>query len=739
MTRNLKRLSALIAVLLSLTALWLSTADRDVRAAAPPTFNKEVVRLFQKSCQGCHHPGDIAPFSLMTYKEARPWAKAIREAVVTRHMPPWKPVPGCGDFKDARQLTDAEIATIRDWVDAGAPEGEAADLPPALSFSDGWSLGEPDLILSYDSDYAPPLGKGDIYRAFPIPTNLRGDRYVSAIDVRPGNRKLVHHVIAYIDPEGVSAQLDANDPGPGYTAFGGPGFSNFGTLGGWAPGARPFFNPDGVATKLQQNARVVLQIHYSTAGASREGESDRTQVGIYFSRTPVRKTLNYLPLYNDKFEIPAGESRYKVTASFTTFPFVSGQIVSITPHMHLLGREMKVEMTAPGKPTTCLINIDDWSFHWQGTYNYQQPVAVPGGTRFDLTAYYDNSANNPRNPNTPPKPVRWGEQTTDEMCVAFVGFTLDAEAIAPSAPQLNDVGVDAGGNLFARGSGFLPGADVEINGRRLRDTQGEGANASSSLLSAEMWRVYAAPGQPVNVTVINPDGVRSAARTFTRLGAALSAAAVSAAHYSAQDPVTPDGIASVFGLNLATTTEINTTLPLPTKLAGTTVRVNGVAAPLFYVAPQQINFLIPSETQPGTAVIEVTNAVGTVSRGEILVASTAPGIFTANSRGDGAPAALATGDGVSYYAVGNPDGTSNPVQAGHHIVLYGTGFRRAPYDTVKVTIGGVNAPVHYAGAQPNFAGLDQLNTQVPAGLSGVVDLVLTVNGRAANVVKVRVK
>lgn len=735
MTRNLKRLSVVLTLAV-LAAAWDAGERAPAQAAAAaPTFNKEVVRIFQKNCQSCHHPGDIAPFSLMSYKEARPWAKAIREAVITRQMPPWKPVPGCGNFKDARQLTDAEIATIAQWADAGAPEGDAADLPPALNFSDGWTLGEPDLILSYDSSYTPPI-TGDMYRAFPIPTNLRGDRYVSAIDIRPGNRKIVHHVIAYVDPTGASAQLDANDPGPGYTAFGGPGFANYDTLGGWVPGQRPFFNLDGVASKLPKDARIVLQIHYHPTGRE---ESDRTQIGIYFAKTPVKKTLYYLPLVNTTFEIPPGDNRYKVTASFTTPAFVGAQLVSITPHMHLLGREMKVEMTAPGRLTECLININDWDFHWQGTYNFQEPPTAPGGTRFALTAYYDNSADNPNNPNSPPKPVRWGEQTTDEMCLAFIGFTLDSEILLPSQPTLSDLGVDSNGMLTARGNGFLPGADIEINGHRVRDTAADAASSSVALTSAEMWRVYAAPGQPVNVTVINPDGVRSSARTFVRLGTALSATTVSAAHYLPQEPVSPDGIVSVFGPSLAISEGISTTLPLPTRLAGTTVRVNGVLAQLFYVSPQQINFLVPAETQPGTAVVEVTSADGTISRGEMAVASIAPGIFTAKSDGTGAPAALATADGVTYYAVANAKGEPNPVQTGHYLVLYGTGFRRAAYDTVKVTIGGVSAPVDYAGAQPNFAGLDQLNTRIPAGVSGLVDLVLIVNGQHANVVKLNVR
>jgi len=227
MTRILQRALLAVSALLALTIIFTPLYQERVRAAGPATgknaraaaaatFNKEVVRLLQKNCQSCHHPGDIAPFSMMTYKETRPWAKAIREQVITRQMPPWKPVPGCGSFLDARQLTDDEIAMIRDWVDAGAPEGDPADLPPANNFPDGWPLGEPDLILTSDDVYTPPTSS-DLYRCFTVPTSLRGDRYVSAIDVRPGNRKIVHHVIAYIDTTGISAELDAKDPGPGYT------------------------------------------------------------------------------------------------------------------------------------------------------------------------------------------------------------------------------------------------------------------------------------------------------------------------------------------------------------------------------------------------------------------------------------------------------------------------------------------------------------------------------------------
>jgi hypothetical protein len=265
-----------------------------------PTFSQEVVRIFQKNCQTCHHPGDIAPFSLMTFPDARPWSRSIKEQVLLHKMPPWKPTTGCGDFRETRGLTDDERAKIVAWVDGNSPEGNPADLPVPLDFADGWPLGEPDLILSMNDDYTPPPG-GDIYRCFSLPLGLRGDKYVSAVDVRPGNRRIVHHLISYLDPNGASVALDAADPGQGYTCFGGPGFSATGILNAWAPGAArnrrgrrdrhqaPQKCSGGAATPLPSSGPV---------------EKDRTQIGLYFARSPVKKDLNFLPLENTTFTIP---------------------------------------------------------------------------------------------------------------------------------------------------------------------------------------------------------------------------------------------------------------------------------------------------------------------------------------------------------------------------------------------------------------------------------------------------
>jgi uncharacterized protein (TIGR03437 family) len=705
-------------------------------AQSAPTFSNEIVRIMQKNCQTCHHPGDIAPFSMMTYKETRPWAQSIREQVILRKMPPWKPAPGCGDFKDARGLSEQEIRTIVAWVDAGAPEGNQSDLPAPLEFPDGWPLGAPDLIVSPESDYTPPT-QGDMYRCFSAPVSgLRGDRWISALSVKPGNPRIVHHVIVYPDPTGVSAQLDANDPQPGYTCFGGPGFDSVDLLGGWAPGSRGYFAPDGAGIKLANNARVVIQVHYHPTG---QKETDRTPVGLYFAKSPVNKQLQVLPLVNQSFAIPPGAKNYEVTASYTIPTFLSGQMWAVTPHMHLLGKKIKVEVTRPGTTQPdCLINIEDWNFNWQGTYLYQNAVELSGGSRLKLTTIYDNSTDNPLNPNNPPRTVRWGEETTDEMSLAFVGFTLNGANLPISTPLISDITIDNSGALIVNGTGFLAGAEIEINGRSLRDTTAETATQSNRLSSSELWKVYAAPGQTVSVAALNPDGVHTPAKTFIRQGTARSLAAVSAANYS-PDSLAPDSIAAAFGTNLATNLMVADVTPLPTNLAGTSVRVNGTLAPLFFVSPTQVNFLIPSETLTGGAVVEIVSGDTTLSRGAINLSSAAPSLFTSNAQGTGAPAAVATKDGVNFYLVGNADGSPNPTDPGDYLILFGSGIRKSPIGLMKITIGGVEAAVLYAGAQGGFAGLDQINTQIPTGISGVVDVVVSVNGKTANVVQARIR
>lgn len=416
-----------ILLLILVAALPIAAKQRSVRKAPPPltspTFSNEVVRIFQANCQTCHHPGDIAPFSLMTYADAKPHATLIKLMTLTREMPPWKPVDGCGDFRDERRLTDEEIATISAWVDAGAPEGNPAQLPPPLEFPASWVLGEPDLILANDEAYTPPPGT-DTYRCFTIPTQLTESKFVAAVDTHPGDRTTVHHVLSFIDTTGVSVTLDENDPGPGYTCFGDPGFPpTGGTLGGWAPGSRPLELPDGVAFPLPAASRVVLQVHYHPHHG--DPEPDRTEFGVYYSDDPAPKEMRILPIINDTFTIPPNDPNYRVDAAFPIAVPFPAKIWLIAPHMHLLGRKMQVDMKPPNGPSQCLIRIDDWDFNWQGAYRFTTPIDVPAGSQLTATAYYDNSSSNPRNPNNPPKPVSWGEATTDEMCLAFLGVTIE--------------------------------------------------------------------------------------------------------------------------------------------------------------------------------------------------------------------------------------------------------------------------------------------------------------------------
>ena len=432
----LKRMMLPVAAILAASALIAASSSRQrvVRPPAPivaggPTFNNEIVRIFQQRCQTCHHAGDIAPFSLTSYRESAPFAAAIKYMTQTHQMPPWKPMAGCGDFVDARTMPQEEIDLVAKWVDNGAPEGNAADLPAPIQFSGGWSLGQPDAILSNPDAYTPPVS-GDVYRCFTLPANTTSDKYVSAIDIHPGDRKTVHHVIAFLDTTGESVSLDEKEPGAGYTCFGGPGFSTTGSLGGWAPGYRAAKLPSTVAYELPAAARVVLQVHYHPHGG--QPQPDQTEVGIYYSEKKPRQIMRIVPIINQTFTIPPNDSNYRVSGDvpLPTVLIPAMHVWFVAPHMHLLGRKIKVEATPKNSTSQCLINIDDRDFNWQGMYMFRDPIALPAQSRLSFTAYYDNSTGNFRNPNSPPKSVSWGEATTDEMALAFVGVTLDAEDLS---------------------------------------------------------------------------------------------------------------------------------------------------------------------------------------------------------------------------------------------------------------------------------------------------------------------
>jgi peroxiredoxin len=422
------------------------------RAAAPapaargvPTYAHDVAAILRSKCESCHRPGEVAPFSLQTYTQASAWAADIKKYTQNRQMPPWKPVPGYGDFKEEhdRTLTEAELLTITRWADAGAPLGNPKEIPAPRKFTQGWRLGEPDLEIVPEKAYRLAADGDDVYRNFVIKSNLTEDRFVRAVECRPGNRAVVHHIIAFIDG-GVngtyaSESLEGKDKDgqPGYTSFGGPGFVPTGMLGGWAPGNDPRFLPDGIGVKVPKGARIVIQVHYHKDG---KPETDLSKLGVHFCRTTVDKRVDGQFALNFLFNIPPGDPHYEAKA---TMPIMEdSHVLAVTPHMHLLGREMKVWATLPDGVEKPLVWIKDWDFNWQMTYLLQEPMALPKGSKIHLVAYYDNSDKNPRNPNkAKPRAVGWGEQTTDEMCIAFVTLTHDQEHLAqsPGEPPVRTV------------------------------------------------------------------------------------------------------------------------------------------------------------------------------------------------------------------------------------------------------------------------------------------------------------
>jgi peroxiredoxin len=387
------------------------------KAAAPPVYTHDVLPILQKSCQACHRKGQVGPFALDTYEQARKRADLIATEVSERQMPPWKAVPGFGPrYKHDKALSDAEIRTLVTWAEAGAPEGNKSDTPAPATFSEDWSLGSPDIVLQPASEYSIPAAGGDIYRCFVVKTNLPADTYVRAAEVRPGNRKVVHHVLSYVDISGEARKKDNADAEQGYECFGGPGVRVHSGLFGWAPGNEAHFLPDGIGVSLPKGADVIIQVHYHPDG---KPETDLTRVGLFLCKTPVKQALHNAFAANMALEIPAGDSHREIRAKWDVPVDVT--VLSATPHMHQIGRHMEMAFRFPdGKRVENLVKIDDWDFGWQFTYWLDKPLDVPKGSKLEIVSHYDNSEANPRSPK-PLRTIRWGEATTDEMCIGFVG------------------------------------------------------------------------------------------------------------------------------------------------------------------------------------------------------------------------------------------------------------------------------------------------------------------------------
>jgi mono/diheme cytochrome c family protein len=397
---------------------------------AKVTYARDVAPILNANCVQCHRAGEVAPFALTSYEDAAKHAKQMARVTDERLMPPWKAEPGYGHFIDERRLSDGEIDLIARWAKAGAPKGDDADLPPAPKFTGGWLLGQPDVVVEMPKAFTVPASGRDVYRVFPLPVNIPDNEYVVGFEFKPGATTVVHHALLFLDDNGRARELEAknNDGQPGYRSFGGLGFQPSGGLGGWAPGAMPSFLPDDVGKPMHKGTDVIIQVHYHPDGKEHQ---DRSRLALYFAKKPMKQVAVSFPLANNRIDIQPGDSHYVLTKSITTPRDVT--LIGIIPHMHLVGRQMKVTATEPDGTVVPLIWVKDWDFRWQDQYRYAEPIHLPKGTTVSLEAVYDNSASNPDNPNNPPKRVRRGEQTTDEMCICFLQMAIDRPLFAPGS------------------------------------------------------------------------------------------------------------------------------------------------------------------------------------------------------------------------------------------------------------------------------------------------------------------
>jgi len=379
--------------------------------AQPVTFTTDIAPIVFAHCASCHRPEGSAPFSLLTYGDVQARARDIAASTRSRQMPPWKPEPGYGEFAGVRRLTDAQIALIDRWVADGASEGDSRDMPSTPHWSSGWQLGEPDLVLTMPQPYQLRANGDDVYRHFVIPIPTTSRRYVKAWELRVNNTHVVHHATMEFDATGASRLRDARDPEPGYEGLIAHSvMAPDGYFLDWAPGHSPYVAPDDMSFPIESGSDLVLMLHLRPSG---KPEAVQATIGLYFSTTPPARVPALLRLTRQDLDIPAGANAHTVTSSFM-LP-VGVEVFTVQPHAHNLARQVEGFATLPDGTSKWLLRITDWDFNWQGVYRYATPVSLPAGTTVVMRWTYDNSADNPRNPNRPPKRVTFGQRTSDEM------------------------------------------------------------------------------------------------------------------------------------------------------------------------------------------------------------------------------------------------------------------------------------------------------------------------------------
>jgi hypothetical protein len=388
------------------------------------TFTKDVAPVLEKNCQGCHRPGEAAPFSLLSYEQARPWAKAMKEAVRLRKMPPWFADPHYGAFSNDRSLSQKEIETIAAWAEAGAPEGDLKDMPAPVKFVEGWSIPKPDVVFEFPQFQIPATGTIE-YQKVVVPTGFTEDKWVQFAEARPDDRARVHHMIAFVREPGSQWLRDAK-PGVFFVAPK-PKENDADTsalpsdfLVGYAPGQPPEILQPGQAKLIKAGSDLVLEIHYTTNG---KASTDRSKFGLVFAKQPPKERVLTLSATNGKFRIPPGDPNYKVDAEFELGTTV--KLLGLHPHMHGRGKDFEYRVVYPTGETETLLRVPRYDWHWQLWYTLAKPLVLPKGTKIECTAHFDNSPNNPDNAD-PTKEVGWGDQSWDEMMVGFFNLVFDA-------------------------------------------------------------------------------------------------------------------------------------------------------------------------------------------------------------------------------------------------------------------------------------------------------------------------
>lgn len=635
------------------------------------TYNEHIAPLLYNNCVKCHRPNQVAPFSLLTYDDAFRHGRDMAIQTQSHFMPPWKPEPGWAAYRDERRLTPDQIALIKQWVDGGMPQGDPAKAPLVPTFNDNWQLGTPDLILELPQAFNVPADGPDVYRNFVIPSGVLEDKFVTAVEVKPLARSVVHHMLFFTDTTGGARSVDGKDGQPGFPGFGtiftigDPLAVLNGGLGGWVPGTTPAFLPSGLGMEIPKNADVLVQIHFHPNGVA---QKEKTVIGLYFGPKPDR-TLTQLQVpafFGERanIDIPAGEANYKLRGSFTLLADVDA--VSVSAHAHYLAKEAKLTATLPSGEVRILLWIRQWDFNWQDFYIFQNLVPLPKGTRLDGELTYDNSSNNFKNPNSPPKHVTWGENSTDEMgslilnVVPKVATDIDLLHLGTIAAILSPVPL-VGSKPLLVSSGVVDGASTQ----------------PGAVTPGKIVVLYGSRIGPNSLTQSTPAG-----------GGKIS-----------------------------------------TSLASTQVLFDGIPAPLLYASSDQVAAIVPYgiDGKNGTQ-MQVINGSLSSDPVALPVSQAAPSVFSVNLSGTG-PAAVLNQDGMTVNS------SSNPAPRGSVISIYATGEGQTspagvdglvaagtplprPTRAVTVRIDGQPAEVQYAGAAPGaVAGLMQVNVKIPVGVS----------------------